>query len=304
MKIEIIGCESLGVRGMCCFVETKNRKILIDPGTALGYSRYGLLPHPCQVAEDESVQKKIIKRWSEATDVVISHFHGDHVPLLEANPYQLDLKKIIGLNPDIRIWTKNFIHMLPNEKKRAESISDILNKELIEAEEKEEKDIAFSGQVPHGESKNNSVTVMMTKIAEDNILVHAPDIQLFDTETVFKIIKWKPDIVFAGGPPVYLSDRIPEKLIKKAWDNAVMLSSKVKILIIDHHLMRSREGEIWLDKLNSISENQIICGADFMKRPRKLLEADRKKLYKSIPVDSNWHKMYSEGKFSAKKYMI
>jgi len=215
MKIEIIGCESLGVRGMCCFVETKNRKILIDPGTALGYSRYGLLPHPCQVAEDESVQKKIIKRWSEATDVVISHFHGDHVPLLEANPYQLDLKKIIGLNPDIRIWTKNFIHMLPNEKKRAESISDILNKELIEAEEKEEKDIAFSGQVPHGESKNNSVTVMMTKIAEDNILVHAPDIQLFDTETVFKIIKWKPDIVFAGGPPVYLSDRIPEKLIKK-----------------------------------------------------------------------------------------
>jgi uncharacterized protein len=304
MNIEIIGCESLGVRGMCCFVETKSRKILIDPGIALGYSRYGLLPHPCQVAEDEAVQKKIIEKWSEASDVVISHFHGDHVPLLDANPYQLDLKKMTGLNHGIRVWVKNFIHLPPTEKKRAESLSTFLNKELIEAEGKEEQDIVFSGQVPHGEAENNTVTVMMTKIRDGNIFVHASDIQLFDTETVLKIIKWKPDIVFAGGPPIYLSDRIPEELIKKAWDNAIRLSRRVKILIIDHHLMRSREGEIWLDKLNSITKNKIICGADFMRRPRKLLEADRRQLYKDIPVDSNWHKMYSEGKVSAGQYII
>jgi len=40
MKIEIVGTESMGVRGMCCFVQTESRKILIDPGIALGYKRY------------------------------------------------------------------------------------------------------------------------------------------------------------------------------------------------------------------------------------------------------------------------
>ncbi|MBW1674704.1 MAG: hypothetical protein JRJ45_13900, partial [Deltaproteobacteria bacterium] len=68
MKIEILGTESLGVRGLCCFVTTDNRKILIDPGIALGYMRYKLLPHPFQVAVDEKIQKKIIKAWSQATD--------------------------------------------------------------------------------------------------------------------------------------------------------------------------------------------------------------------------------------------
>ena len=29
MKIEILGTESLGVRGLCCFVRTKNKKVLI-----------------------------------------------------------------------------------------------------------------------------------------------------------------------------------------------------------------------------------------------------------------------------------
>jgi len=49
MNIEIIGSESLGVRGLCCFVRTDSKRILFDPGIALGFHRYGLLPHPFQV---------------------------------------------------------------------------------------------------------------------------------------------------------------------------------------------------------------------------------------------------------------
>jgi len=65
MKIEILGTESLGVRGLSCFVETGNRKILIDPGIALGYMKYKLLPHPFQIAVDERIQKKIVDRWKK-----------------------------------------------------------------------------------------------------------------------------------------------------------------------------------------------------------------------------------------------
>jgi len=143
MNIEIIATESLGVRGLCCFIKAGERKILVDPGIALGYTRHGLLPHPFQVAIDEKIQKKIIQRWSEATDIVISHFHGDHVPLADANPYQLNIRKISGLNPTVRIWAKTSDYLSLLEKKRANLLSIILNIRLIPAENRKRRNNNF-----------------------------------------------------------------------------------------------------------------------------------------------------------------
>ena len=52
-ELRILGTESLGVRGLSCYVEVDGQGILIDPGIALGYSRYNYLPHPYQIAVDE-----------------------------------------------------------------------------------------------------------------------------------------------------------------------------------------------------------------------------------------------------------
>ena len=301
MNIEILGTESLGVRGLCCFVKIKNRKILIDPGIALGYTRFGLLPHPLQVAVDERIQKKITKAWSEATDIVISHFHGDHTPLADANPYQFNIKRIAGLNPKVRIWTKDPNHFSPGEKKRAESLSRILNQKLISAEGKEQGVLTFSKPVPHGEAYGNLVTVMMTKIEEGGKFVHASDIQLLNIEAISQILSWEPDIVLAGGPPLYL-DRLSENQIRRAWNNAKLLSQKVDTLILDHHLIRGYQGLKWLKSLSSETGKKIICGADLMKKPRMLLEAKRQRLYKDLPVPEGWHELYAEGKVTPEDY--
>ena len=301
MNIEILGTESLGVRGLCCFVKTQKQKILIDPGIALGYTRYGLLPHPLQVAVDERIQKKIKKAWSEATDIVISHFHGDHTPLADANPYQFNIKRIAGLNPKVRIWTKDANHFSPVEKKRAESLSLILNQKLISSERKSQGALTFSRPVPHGEAYGNLVTVMMTKIEEDCIFIHASDIQLLNSEAISQILSWKPDIVLAGGPPLYLY-RLSENQIRRAWNNAKRLSGKVDTLILDHHLIRSYKGLQWLKRLSSETGKKIICGADFMKKPRMLLEARRQRLYKDMPVPEGWHEAYAKGKVTPDDY--
>lgn len=301
MNIEIIGAESLGVRGLCCFVRTKDRNILIDPGIALGYMRYRLLPHPAQIAVGERVQKKIINRWREATDIVISHFHGDHVPLADANPYQLHIKRLIGLNPHVRVWTKDPSHFSPTEKGRATSLSSILPAFLIEAEGKKEGPMAFSGPVPHGEANDNLETVMMTRIEENKIFIHAPDIQLLDDKTVSEILYWRPDILLAGGPPLYLH-RLSEDQINRAWNNALRLSQAIDHLILDHHLMRSHEGLQWLKRLSSKTGKTISCAADFMHRPRLLLEAERRDLYRKMPVPDEWHEDYARGKVAADNY--
>ena len=94
MNLEIIGAESLGVRSLCCLVTLQDRRIVIAPGVSLGYMRHGLLPHPLQIAEGRRVREKILHSLNNATDVVFSHFHGDHVPLLDANPYQLSIRSL------------------------------------------------------------------------------------------------------------------------------------------------------------------------------------------------------------------
>ncbi len=302
MNIEIIGAESLGVRGLSCFVQTKKRKILIDPGIALGYKRHGLLPHPFQVAIGEKIRKNILEKFSKTTDIIISHFHGDHVPLTNANPYQLNLKDLDKIDKNVKIWAKNQTHFSSVETERAKAISSVLNKNLIQAENKNEDIMEFSKAVFHGESENNSETVMMTRIQENGVFVHASDIQLFDKEAVSLILDWRPDIALIGGPPLYLEDRFSEDQFKKARENAELLAQKIDILILDHHLLRNREGFNWIKALSSKAKGKVLCGADFMKKSRMPLEADRGKLYKIMPVPEKWHEEYAQNKVNTDYY--
>ena len=263
--------------------------------------RHKLLPHPIQIAIDEKVQKRIMDAWREATDIVLSHFHGDHVPLADANPYQLDITRLIGFNPEVRIWAKDPSHWSPTEANRARSLTTILHLLLIPAEGKRHGPMTFSGPVPHGEASDSPETVIMTRIEDDEVFVHAPDIQLLDDETVSEIIYWKPDIVLAGGPPIYLS-RLSEDQIRRAWDNAERLCQAIDRVILDHHLMRSHEGLEWLRRLSSRTGKPVMCAADFMHKRRLLFEADRERLYEIMPVPNGWHEDYARGRVSTDDY--
>jgi predicted metallo-beta-lactamase superfamily hydrolase len=299
MEIEIVAAESLGVRSLCTMVRTRDRKILIDPGLALGYTRFGLLPHPLQVAVDERIQRRIIHEWTTATDIVISHFHGDHVPLADANPFQLNLGKVASLNPHAVIWAKR-AQLSPMEAKRARVFSLALNNTVIAAEGKSAGIISFSQPVPHGKAEGLE-KVIMTRIQEDFTFVHASDIQLLNDEAISQIVSWRPDMVLASGPPLYLHKLAGED-VERARQNALILSQKVATLILDHHLLRSLEGAAWLDDLNSKAPRNIVCCADFMGRPRMLLEAQRPRLYEEMPVPEAWHISYAQGRARTERY--
>jgi len=111
----------------------------------------------------------------------------------------------------------------------------------------------------------------------------------------------QPDILLAGGPPLYL-EQLSSKLRNRAWQNAVRLAGSVDILILDHHLMRNLEGLQWLDRLSFESGRRAFCAADFMETPRRLLEAERKMLYEKIPLPLRWHQDYAERKATTKGF--
>jgi len=302
-SVEIIGTESLGVRGLSCFVKAGKRRIVIDPGVALGYIRHGLLPHPLQVAEGERVRQRIIEALTEATDVVFSHYHGDHVPLREANPYQLAIRQLPVNFRDICCWSKSMDDLGEKMKQRAQDLRATLGPNFHVAEGISDGLMTFSKAMPHGTKGSKQGTVMMTRINVGNtVFLHTSDIQLLDSATVDSIIAWQPDIVLAAGPPLYL-ERLTEELRTVAWENGLRLARNVDILILDHHLMRDQQGPAWLEALSAEAGKQVYCAADFMGRKRLFLEAERTKLYETMPVPKHWHEEYAKGSISAEEYV-
>ena len=296
MQIKILGAESLGVRSLCCMVKTKGRKVIIDPGVALGFRRYGLLPHPVQVAASERTRRLIEKALEDATDVVISHYHGDHHPLVDANPYQLPVERVAELCLRPRLWTKGTKDLSYNQAHRAKALANCLGRILPVAEGMGNGPLTFSAPVPHGERDGRGGTVMMTRIIEEDgeVFVHASDIQMLNDEAIDVVLAWQPNIVLTSGPPIYLPSLTLEKR-EDALRRTLRLAKKVDTLILDHHLMRSKKGEQWLDYVSSLTAHKVVCAADFMGLRRNLLEAERVLWYQKLPVPQGWHEAYARG---------
>ena len=295
MQIEILGAESLGVRGLCCVVSTEGRKVVIDPGVALGYRRHGLLPHPVQVAASERTRRLIEKALEDATDIVISHYHGDHHPLVDANPYQLSIERVARLCMRPRLWTKGTKGLSYSQVHRAKALAGSLGRILPVAEGMTEGPLSFSSPVPHGRQDRRGGSVMMTRIEDSGeVFVHASDIQMLNDEAIGKIIAWQPNIVLASGPPIYLPS-LSSGESEDALRRTLQLARRVSTLILDHHVMRSRKGEQWLDHVSCLTGHRVICAADFMGCRRSLLEAERVLWYKKLPVPDGWHEAYARG---------
>ena len=302
MHIEIIGAESLGVRGLCCLVVTPARRVLMDPGVALGFVRHGRMPHPVQIAAGRTVRARIIAAMEAATDIVFSHFHGDHIPLSRANPYQLaihDLPPEIGTR---RAWCPSPAGQSEVMAARYEDLAALFGANLRIADGCENRDMSFSPPVPHGEPDGRQGTVMMTRIENrGQTFVHASDIQLLNDVAVDRILAWRPDTVLAAGPPLYLQ-RLDAAARDRAWCNAVRLLKNVPTVILDHHLMRSFKGRAWLRTLSDRTGRRAYCAAEYMGRPTLLLEARREKLYEEMPVREGWHERYGAGQTDVLKF--
>ncbi len=294
MHVEIIGTESLGVRGLSCVVHTNDRRILIYPGLALGYQRRGLLPHPFQVSIGVAVRNRIIHYLKLATDVAVSHFHGDHIPLKDANPYQLSLKSVHELIKPLRLWVKGAEGERAHIAKRRDDLCAFLERPIEGCDGQTNGCLTFSEPLPHGKPNIHMGTVMMTRVEDGSeVFIHASDIQLLDDGQTRQILDWQPTMVFLSGPPLYRS--LPKKAMAEARTRAKALAETAKICIIDHHLLRSEKGVQWLDALSRETKGRIICAADFMNKKRLFLEAIRPHLYELFPVSPGWHERYERG---------
>lgn len=287
-RVRILTAESLGVRGLCCVVEGGGRKVLIDPGIALGYMRYGLKPHPIQIAVGRVLRHRILREAADATDIVFSHYHGDHVPLVRANPFQLSLAQALPAFRGKRLWGLDPAVLSGVSQQRARDLAGCLPLRFVPAGGLCDGDVVFSPPVSHGELGGPGGMVLMTRVGD---FLHASDIQLIEEDAVARILDLAPRLVLASGLPVYLP-QIGREMRQRARTNAGALTGAVKCLVLDHHLLRSMEGLKWLQELDAGSANTVQCAARFMGRVPRMLEARRKELYRRFPVPEGWHDDY------------
>jgi len=278
-KIVPLASDSLGVRSLATYIET-DKKILIDPGAALGPIRYGLPPTKIELKRlDESL--KLIKSHARKSEIItISHYHYDHY-IPDENIYRgkilllKDPKKNINKSQTKR--GKNFLDFIDDTPKKIE-IAD--GKEF-----KFGKTILkFSPPVYHGAENSRLGFVLMLCVNYKNFkFIHASDIQGSQTKkSTDWIIEQNPDILMLSGfPTIFLGWRFPKRNLEESNKNLIKIlkNTKVETIILDHHLVRDLNYKKKIESIFKEAEKldkKILTVAEFLGRKNEFLEARRK----------------------------
>jgi len=269
---------------MATFVETKDCKILIDPGATIISSRYDLPPHPLEHWNLKKHRERLLLFAQDSQFIIITHFHETHyspsMPLLYKD------KTLLIKNPNT--------HIHFDERHQAFSfLSSIqgIPQEIVYVDGRTlrlgETILSFSEPVLHGSSTDNYIIQAALKEQED-IFLFTSDIEGFSSPSSADFsIDQDPTFLYLDGPSTYFleENQKKEEPLEKIIDCIVTALDglQVKTLLLDHHLMRDA---MWEEKMALLfdftKKRRITCQtvAEFRGEEIDLLEVRRKELYK------------------------
>lgn len=276
MKVIPIAADSLGVRSMATYVETKACRIFIDPGAALGPSRYGLPPTKEEWHALEQAQKDICKFADKSDILIISHYHYDH--------HDPDASFYNGKTVFAKEILKN-INRSQNERGKYFETQVKDSCKLIYCDRQEfefgNTKIKFSEPFYHGVDNTKLGFVLITTIEEDKKFLHASDVQgPVSKRACDYVIKERPDMLMLDGPPtLFLGWKFSYKNLAEAIENLLEIIRKLNCeIILDHHLLRDlKYRELLCEVYN---KGNVKSSAEYLGKPINMLEAHRKELWR------------------------
>ena len=278
MKVIPIASDSLGLRSMATYVETKDCKIFIDPSAALGPKRYGLPPHQKEQETLLKTKAKIAEIAKKCDILTISHYHYDHY---DPNEVFYKGKKVFAkdVNKDIN----------KSQKQRGTSFKETVENicELVYCDDSKYKfggtEIVFSPPFFHGPENVRLGYVIMTMVDDGSKrLLHASDVQGPITENAKEyIIKQKPDLLIMDGPPsIFLGWKLSMQNLKDASDNLVEIIEKLGCeIILDHHLLRDIKYKEVFPEPYKKGKKLVKTFAEYLGKENNTLESHRKELW-------------------------
>jgi predicted metallo-beta-lactamase superfamily hydrolase len=278
MIIKTIASDSLGVRSMATYVETKDCKILIDPSAALGPNRYSLPPHQKELEALYTIKNKIAETAEKCNILTISHYHYDHY---DPNEVFYKGKKVFA--KDI---SKN---INKSQKQRGTEFKENIENmcELIYSDDTKhtfgDTTITFSPPFFHGPENVRLGYVIMTTIDDKKQkILHASDVQGPVTKNATDyIIKQNPDVLIMDGPAtIFLGWKFSLQNLQDASDNIVKILKETKCeIMLDHHLLRDLKYKEVYPEPYKIGKNRVKTFAEYLGKENNTLEAHRKELW-------------------------
>ena len=278
MEVVPMASDSLGVRSMATYVETKDCKILIDPSAALGPKRYGLPPAEQEMVALEKTKNEIAKTAKQCNILVISHYHYDHYD------------PSAGFYKDKTIFAKDINKNInKSQQKRGTDFKKIVEDscDLIYCDDSKHNigntELIFSPPFFHGPENVRLGYVIMTTIDDgEKRLLHASDVQGPVTKSAKEyIITQSPDILIMDGPPtIFLGWKFSMQNLQDAADNLVEIKEKLDCdIILDHHLLRDLNYKKTFPQPYRASGEKVKTFAEYLGKENNTLEAHRKELW-------------------------
>ncbi len=302
-EIEVVplAAESLGVRSFCTLVKTPDLRLVLDPSAALAM-RERLEPHPFEYQILIKSLERIFIESKKADVLSISHYHYDHVrPGFTDFRYNLSSREELQRLFDGKtiLAKDNRENINASQRRRGFYFEKDVKptSEKIHWSDGSTFDfgatkVICSKPLSHGPSDTKLGYVVATTIEyEGNSVMFAPDLQgPIVQEDLAYILSASPDLLLVGGPPLYLK-KFEEHHRRSAFQSLTKLVTEIPLVVVDHHLMRSKDWLEWLSPIKTAAErvsNQILSVADSLGVESRCLESMRSTLYSDHPPGSEF----------------
>ncbi|MBC7130800.1 hypothetical protein H5T51_06245 [Candidatus Bathyarchaeota archaeon] len=307
IRVVPLAAESLGVRSMCTYVETRDVRILLDAGVSLCPNRFGLPPHPIEFKAIIEARRRIDEAAKKAEIVTISHYHFDHHTPSYRDwlcNWTMEDETARNIYKDKTVLMKHPREKINfSQRRRAwvfQKTGGSYAKKLEIADGKSftfgQTTLRFSKPVFHG-SENSALGWVLIAIIErkNERFLFAPDVQgPISAETLEIILRETPNLLMLGGPPLYLAGfRVNENQIARGLENLRKIIEAVPCTIVEHHLLRDED---WREKIAAMLNeaekigHKVLTAAEFLGLENRFLEAHRKRLFREQPPSKEFKK--------------
>ncbi len=284
MEIVPIAYDSMGVRSMATFLETKDVSILIDPGVSLAPKRYRLPPHRVEIERMNQKWEEIKGMMKRADLAIITHYHYDH-----HDPNEVEIfsgKKLLLKHPVEKINR--------SQMERAKFFLEQLKAVNVDIDYCDGKSyeigktvVEISDPVFHGaDSRLGFVLEVYVDDGKKSFLFSSDVEGPNNAEQLAFMLEKSAQVVFIDGPMTYmLGYRFSQKSFQNSVENLKRLiaETEIKTLVIDHHLTRDLNWRERMQEVFKAAEQfgvEVESAAEFAGVEEELLEAKRAELYK------------------------
>jgi len=277
MNIVPLAADSLGVRSMATYVECGETRLLIDPGAALGASRFGLPPAEAEWEALRRANDRIDAYAERAGWIFVSHYHDEHY---RHDPAFYAGRGVLAKDP------QRMVSGVQAERARQFWLETEKGARLDSADgrcvETPDCILTCSPPLPHGAELSGQgylVALTVTDRRSGRRFVHASDVQgpLSPVAAAY-LARERPSVLYLSGPPAYLEHRIGHALVEQGVEHLLRIIDRAGCrVIMDHHAVRTPD---FRDRFRRLWDSgQVVTAAGYLGLADTPLETQRRALW-------------------------